>query len=96
MRKLSQTEIIYTHSALEKYLDWSLNRFGADSEEYQERKELLEPLLKELLENEVTIGSPAAAMGAKGGSAKTEAQQAARRANGAKGGRPRKVKADDA
>jgi len=39
-----------------------------------------------------TVSAAAAAMGRKGGSAKSEAKAAAVRANGAKGGRPRKVK----
>jgi hypothetical protein len=37
------------------------------------------------------IQKAAAAMGKKGGSAKSEAKTAAVRANGAKGGRPRKI-----
>ena len=38
------------------------------------------------------IQQAAAAMGRKGGSAKTEAKKAAAVANGKKGGRPRKIK----
>ena len=38
------------------------------------------------------IQQAAAAMGKKGGAAKTEAKKAAARANGKKGGRPRKTK----
>jgi hypothetical protein len=38
-----------------------------------------------------TIGSAAALMGRKGGSAKSEAKQAASRSNGARGGRPREL-----
>lgn len=90
MRKLTDEQQIFIHSAIEEYLEVIAHRHGEDSDLYKERDEALTPLLDEIMENDLFIGkNPAALLGAAGGTAKTDAKVTAARANGAKGGRPK-------
>jgi hypothetical protein len=84
----SKLEFYLSNAQKESYIDYIMGYYNIESE--KEAKIIQAEVISEIKRRYEAIQKAAAALGRKGGKAKTERKAEAARENGKKGGRPRK------